>query len=117
GGGDRWDGAGVGGWGRGAVSASAGSAGKVGGLNGPPKRGNPSAFRCPGGSCGILPGLPLPRNAGLLWALLPDPTGTRFALGRSTGETRGCAKDLDMCAVPGSLIREPPYIRYRIDGA
>ena len=49
-------------------------AGTAGGLDGPPKRGNPSAFRCPGG------------------------------------------RGLDMCVVLGSLMREPPCIRYRIDG-
>ena len=56
------------------VILSAGLAGTAGGLDGPPKRGNPSAFRCPGG------------------------------------------RGLDMCVVLGSLMREPPSIRYRIDG-
>ena len=73
------------------VILSAGLANTVGGLNGPPKRGNPSAFRCPGGSWVMLPSLPHPRDAGLLWALLPA-TGDTLRLGRSTGETHGRAR-------------------------
>src|SRR5262249_1058725 len=46
------------------VISSAGSAGTVGGSAGPPKRGNPSTFRCPGGSCVTSPRLPhTPRTA------------------------------------------------------
>src|SRR5215471_18896161 len=54
------------------VISRAGLAGRAGGLEGPPKRGNPSSFRCPGGNCVIGS-----QGRGAMMARFPIPLSIR----------------------------------------